>query len=140
MFYSALFTDKSDISHKLEFHTFWWRSSWIYVLLWTTMQEFKIQHSLKNIPISNRHDYMLSLLNKIETFLARMSWRALSVLWNTEISQFKIRKSPHCSWRASWFWEKLIGILDRISLKKYKSTFQKKNCESKGNKKKWNKF
>lgn len=44
------------------------------------MQVFKIQHSLKNIPIAGKYDYIFTLLNKIETFLARMRWKALFAL------------------------------------------------------------
>lgn len=35
-----------------------------------------VQHSLRNIPIPNRHEYMIGLLNKIETFLAKLRWKA----------------------------------------------------------------
>lgn len=40
------------------------------------MQEFNIKHSLKYIPIASK----FVLLNKIESFLRRMSWKALFVL------------------------------------------------------------
>lgn len=71
---------------------------------------------------------MLTLLNKIETFLARLKWKALFALnkfanndENPEIPLFKIRKCPTPAVKE-FIW---IGILI-IKFRKSKHIFQKK--------------
>lgn len=70
----------------------------------TNMQEFKIQHSLKNFLVPSRQEYIIALLSKIQTFLqystARTRWRTLFALQKyanneyTEKAQFRTRKYP----------------------------------------------
>lgn len=74
------------------------------LMLWefgylTKMKEIKMPYSLKNIPIASRNEYMPTLSNTIEDFLAWMRWKALFTLQrysnsmdNRETFQFKTRR------------------------------------------------
>lgn len=72
-----------------------------------------------------KHEYMLTLLNKIETFFARLRWKALFALQkfensdeDTEIPLFKTRKYPPAVKEVPEFGKDLISILDIIKFRK----------------------
>ena len=41
------------------------------------MERFNFGYSTKNIPITNKHSYKLQLIEKMETFIKRMRWKAI---------------------------------------------------------------
>lgn len=82
------------------------------------MQEFDIKYSLRNIPIHSKHDYNLALLNKIESFIDRMRWKALFTL-NKYIRIHEVdgvyhlgtKKYPSAVKELSGFEKDLLGII-----------------------------
>lgn len=79
--------------------------------------ELKICYFLKNIPIPNKHKYMIIMLNKIESFLYRMRWKAFFALNSNarnssenNILLLKMDKYPPVGKETSDFEKDLIGI------------------------------
>ena len=44
------------------------------------MEKSEIKYSLKNIPIPSKESYQLNLIDKIESLVKRMRWRAFYYL------------------------------------------------------------
>ena len=40
------------------------------------MRQFRLEYSLKNIPIPSRDNYLRNLIEKVESVLKRMRWKA----------------------------------------------------------------
>ena len=69
------------------------------------MEKSEIKYSLKNVPIPSKESYQLNLIDKIESLVKRMKWRAFCYSnqqkFNNEFKEtfdFKSKRCPpHCS-------------------------------------------
>ena len=67
------------------------------------MERIHIPYLFKNIPLPDEHQYKLALMNKIESFIANMRWKAYLFLTNNSWNKsqdikenygFKTNKHP----------------------------------------------
>ena len=51
-------------------------SNSIYIYIYMIMEKIQFNYSLKNIPIPSRRIYLQSLLDKLDSFIKRLRWKA----------------------------------------------------------------
>ena len=95
------------------------------------MEKSEIDYSLKNIPTPSKESYQLNLIDKIESLVRRMRWRAFYYLnqqkCENEIKQtfgFKSRKClPPCSDLIP-FEKDLLDMVTSLKFRHVKDSFQ----------------
>ena len=95
------------------------------------MEQFKMDYSLKNIPVPSNYEYKLQLISKVESLVKRMRWKALAFLggWQNDESEnygFRTRKYPPVVKELAYFENDLITMMQEIEFKNNKNSFQKK--------------
>ena len=89
------------------------------------METYNIKYSKKNIPIPNRHEYLVTLLEKIESLITRMRWKAFHYINQTSGTPknyfgFKNLKHPPYIKEMAGFESELINLVTSIKFKNYK--------------------
>ena len=97
------------------------------------MEERNLYYSLKNIPAPNKASYQLKLIEKIESLIKRMRWKAYFFLSNGDGEQtqkemfgFKSRTYPPQCMELESFEKDLLNFIQVIEFKETKDQFQKK--------------
>ena len=62
------------------------------------MNSKNYNYSLKNIPIPDRKTYTLSLIDKIESFIKKLRWKAFFFLQSEENPNFSQENNPNNSY------------------------------------------
>ena len=97
------------------------------------MENLDIDYSLKNIPIPFNESYLIKLIEKIETVVKRMRWRAISsykksmkLIFGEKTSEFKSKSTPpQCEYMEA-FEKEFLDMIPNIEFRSVKDTFQKK--------------
>ena len=113
--------------------------SWYFILLSTlivflhTMEKLSYDYSLKNIPTPNKISYQVKLVEKIESVLKRMRWKAHFFSSDDEAARerketfgFKSRFYPPQSADLESFEKDVLDIIKSIEFKETTDEFQKK--------------
>ena len=94
------------------------------------MRQFRFDYSLKNIPIPSRDNYLRNLIEKVESVLKRMRWKAHFFL-KGEKSQEKTNyfgllsnKTPPTILELKAFEEDVLKIIENIKFRDTKNNFQ----------------
>ena len=97
------------------------------------MEIFNINHSLKDIPIPSKQDYLEKLINKIEETIKRIRWKTYFYLnegnknGENTINNFgfKTQKSPPRNKLLDTFEKEFVDIINKIEYRPYIDKFQK---------------
>ena len=97
------------------------------------MEKINYNYSLKNIPTPSITSYQLKLIEKVESVIKRMRWKAHFFLNgdNTEEIRketfgFKSRHHPPQPTELEMFEKDLLHIINLIKFRNQKNTFQQK--------------
>ena len=97
------------------------------------MKSHNFNYSLKNIPIPGNNSYRLLLIEKIESFLKRLRWKAHFFLKNEDIAVdientfgFKTKNTPPTCEELEKFEEELLNLVKTLKFKNTPSEFQNK--------------
>ena len=97
------------------------------------MEKFNINYSLKNIPIPSNESHLIKLIEKIESVVKRMRWRAhffLQVKHESDIRKenfgFKSENTPPQCEHMEAFKKEFLDMIPNIKFRSVKDTFQKK--------------
>ena len=97
------------------------------------MEKLDIDYSLKNIPIPSNESYLMKLIEKIESVVKRMRWRAHFFLQENRESDirredfgFKSKITPPQCEHMEAFEKELLDIIPNIKFRSVKDAFQKK--------------
>ena len=104
----------------------------------SAMDNFDLDYSGKNIPIPSTKEYIKCLLEKIESVIKRMRWKAFFFLNNssdtdsssddeekdTETYGFKSKKTPPQISEMVSFEKDLFNLIDNINYRQVSDTFQ----------------
>ena len=87
------------------------------------METYNIKYSKKNIPLPNRHEYLVLLLEKIESLITRMRWKAFHFINQSPGTQnnyfgFKNLKHPPYIKEMAGFESELINLVTSIKFRK----------------------
>ena len=101
------------------------------------MEKFTPKYSLKNISFPGKHDFVLSLTDKIMDFIKRMRWKAhfhLNPAATKEeqkpgARRLKSQRTPPSNSGLDQFENYLFGIIRKIEFMNSKNTFQTKMRE-----------
>ena len=104
-----------------------------FIVFKLTMEKLDIDYSLKNIPIPSNESYLIKLIEKIESVVKRMRWRAHFFLQEKHESDirredfgFKSKITlPQCEHMEA-FEKELLGIIPNIEFRSVKDALQKK--------------
>ena len=103
---------------------------WLYI---QHMEKLNYNYSFKNIPTSTKTSYQLALIEKIESAIKRMWWKADFFLngYNKENNTktsfgFKSRYHPPPCTELEHFEKGLINIINNLKFVNNKNSFQKK--------------
>ena len=94
------------------------------------MRQFRLDYSLKNIPIPSRDNYLRNLIEKAESVLKRMRWKAHFFLKgeksqeNTRNFGLSSNKTPPTVLELKPFEEDVIKLLETIKFRDTKGYFQ----------------
>ena len=94
------------------------------------MRQFRLDYSLKNIPIPSRDNYLRNLIEKAESVLKRMRWKAHFFLKgeksqeNTRNFGLSSNKTPPTVLELKPFEEDVIKLLETIKFRDTKDYFQ----------------
>ena len=94
------------------------------------MRQFRLDYSLKNIPIPSRDNYLKNLIEKAESVLKRMRWKAHFFLKgeksqeNTRNFGLSSNKTPPTVLELKPFEEDVIKLLETIKFRDTKDYFQ----------------
>ena len=96
----------------------------------TSMEPVNLGYSTKNIPIAKPTEYLKCLIDKTDSFLRRVRWKAYHFLNPTEHSTtktygFPTTKSPPPIKELNVFEDKMLKLIQNIEFKKDKCEFQK---------------
>ena len=98
------------------------------------MERIKFDYSLKNIPIPSKSSYQLQLIDKIESVIKRMRWKAHFFLTNTynandsvnrETYGFKSKHHPGLRKELETFEKDLFDIASSLKFRNTTDDFQK---------------
>ena len=96
------------------------------------MEKKKFDYSLKNIPLPDKRTYQLDLIEKIESVLKRMRWKAHFFLSDNNQQRenfntygFKSRKYPPHITLLDEFEKDLYDIVSSLKYRKINNDFQK---------------
>ena len=98
------------------------------------MEKFTPKYSLKNIPFPGKHEFVLSLMDKIVDFIKRMRWKAhfhLNPAATKEeqkpgARRLKSQRTPPINSGLDQFESDLFGIIRKIEFMNSKNSFQAK--------------
>ena len=97
----------------------------------SNMDKIKFNYSLKNIPIPFRKAYIQALLEKLESFIKRLRWKAFFLDTNDEPAEynnktfcFKSEATPTQHDGLKYFEQDLYEMVRRIQFRPVKSSFQ----------------
>ena len=99
------------------------------------MERMNFGYSLKNIPIPSSKSYKLKLIEKTESFIKRMRWKAHFFLQENEEGQesmkrenygFMTRKCPPQCADLDNFEKDLMNVINKLEFKKINDKFQRK--------------
>ena len=99
------------------------------------MERMNFGYSLKNIPIPSSTSYKLKLIEKIESFIKRMRWKAHFFLQENEEDQegmkrenygFMTRKCPPQCADLDNFEKDLMNVINKLEFRKINDKFQRK--------------
>ena len=94
------------------------------------MRQFRFEYSLKNIPIPSRDNYLRNLIEKVESVLKRMRWKAYFFLKGEKnqenINHFGLssNKTPPTILELKPFEEDVLKLLENIKFRDTKNHFQ----------------
>ena len=94
------------------------------------MRQFRLEYSLKNIPIPSRDNYLRNLIEKVESVLKRMRWKAHFILKgeknqeNTNHFGLSSNKTPPTILELKPFEEDVLKLLENIKFRDTKNHFQ----------------
>ena len=94
------------------------------------MRQFRFEYSLKNIPIPSRDNYLSNLIEKVESILKRMRWKAHFFLKgeknqeNTNHFGLSSNKTPPTILELKPFEEDVLKLLENIEFRDTKNHFQ----------------
>ena len=94
------------------------------------MRQFRFEYSLKNIPIPSRDNYLRNLIEKVESVLKRMRWKAHFFLKGEKnqenINHFGLssNKTPPTILVLKPFEEDVLKLLENIKFRDTKNHFQ----------------
>ena len=99
--------------------------------LLTNMERVNLGYSTKNIPIAAPKEYLKCLIEKTESFLRRVRWKAYHYLHPTETSDketfgFNSTKNPPAVKELSQFEDKMLELIQNINFKTQRDNFQNK--------------
>ena len=98
------------------------------------MERIKFGYSLKNMPIPSKSSYQLQLIDKIESVIKRMRWKAHFFLTNTynandsvnrETYGFKSKHHPGLRKELEMFEKGLFDIASSLKFRNKRDDFQK---------------
>ena len=96
------------------------------------MEKLQFDYSMKNIPIPPKDTYKISLLEKVESVVKRMQWKALFFL-NPKSDQqqsnklnLKSRKCPPPIEELKPFEDDMFQIVENVKFKQVRNQFQEK--------------
>ena len=94
------------------------------------MEPVNLGYSTKNIPIAKPTEYLKCLIDKTDSFLRRVRWKAYHFLNPTEHSTtktygFPTTKSPPPIKELNEFEDKMLKLIQNIEFKKDKCQFHK---------------
>ena len=103
----------------------------LYIVLIQTMENTSFNYSLKNIPFPDKSSYTLKLMEKIESVIKRMRWKAYFYL-NKETQEkqqkntfgFKSRHHPPQCNLLEEFEKDVFDIIKSIKFRKVRNKFQ----------------
>ena len=95
-------------------------------------KRFELNYSLKNIPIPSRTDYLTRLIEKVESVIKRMRWRAFFFLKSDQSDTnsteehfgFKSRKCPPRVEELQAFEEDLLEMVESVQFRPVSDDFQ----------------
>ena len=96
------------------------------------MRQFRFEYSLKNIPIPSRDNYLRNLIEKVESVLKRMRWKAHFILKgeknqeNTNHFGLSSNKTPPTILELKPFEEDVLKLLENIKFRDTKNHFSRK--------------
>ena len=98
------------------------------------MEKINFNYSLKNIPLPSKSSYQLKLIDKVESLIKRMRWKAHFFLSNTYDDSnnkkanygFKTRNYPGQCKELQNFEKDLQDMIKSIKFRKVKDEFQAK--------------
>ena len=93
------------------------------------MEPINFGYSTKNIPVARPKEYLRCLIDKTESFLRRMRWKAFHFMNPTEPTTketfgFKTTKSPPMIKDLDAFEDKMLALIQNVQFKKADSDFQ----------------
>ena len=100
------------------------------IFLPLNMRQFRFEYSLKNIPIPSRDNYLRNLIEKVESVLKRMRWKAHFFLKgeknqeNTKYFGLSSNKTPSTILELKPFEEDVLKLLENIKFRDTKNHFQ----------------
>ena len=133
---STLFTDKNPLIVLLS--SYYSRALFSYCIIrMEKPAKVNLGYSLKNIPIPSEFSYKKSLIEKVESLIKRMRWRAFFFLKNEDGHQdnlddkfgFKSTKCPPQVDDMKPFEEDMLRMVENIKFERVTSHFQSKLCK-----------
>ena len=128
----ALFSYNTSIKEIIE-RSFLLQLVEYFILFKLTMEKLDIDYSLKNIPIPSNESYLIKLIEKIESVVKRMRWRAHFFLQEKHESDirredfgFKSKITPPQCEHMEAFEKELLNIIPNIKSRSVKDAFQKR--------------
>ena len=97
----------------------------------TTMERITFGYSTKNIPLARKDSYIKTLIEKTETLIKNMRWRAFFYINKNAIPRkkptfgFKSGKTPPAIEEMRLFENKMTGLIQNIQFLEYTNDFQK---------------
>ena len=117
------------ISNLIPFYLFIYFAPSLLSTLRIDMEPVNFGYSTKNIPIAQPKEYLRCLIEKTESFLRRMRWKAFHFMNPTEPSTketfgFKTTKSPAPIKELNNFENKMLTLIQNIEFKNSNCEFQ----------------
>ena len=95
------------------------------------IEEFNMNYSDKNIPISSQQDYKVYLISETEKFIKKIRWKALEFLGKLDSTEketygFKSKNCPRIVEEVANFEIDLMTMINNIQFKFINNQFQTK--------------
>ena len=112
--------------------TLYWLCTLVFKIYFSTLKHeaIRFEYSLKNIPIPSRDNYLRNLIEKVESVLKRMRWKAHFFLKgeknqeNTNHFGLSSNKTPPPILELKPFEEDVLKLLENIKFRDTKNHFQ----------------
>jgi len=92
---------------------------------------FRLNYSLKNIPVPSQKAYLSRLIEKVESLLKRMRWKAFFYLkgddgeeYSSNNHGFRTRKCPPAPMEMKAFEEDMVKLIESVSFRRVTDPFQ----------------